>query len=488
VYPLQSALGTLLSSLKTHQDTLKEIAFKDPLTGLPNRRHFWDHLSVCLHSHKRNQRPFALMVIDLDGFKSVNDRLGHEAGDILLTQVSQTLRASIRQEDFLARLGGDEFTLILRDCDDPMTPKRIAKNITNALDRTFSLAGEEVQVGASIGIAMAPEDSRDAHELTRLADKAMYIAKRQVNKRYAFWQEALNELCDNLAHDEDIVMQALDQQALSIRLAPQHRFSKSQQIVGAQAFPSFTHADKEQAFAGQTLSRTIEEVIMQSDSPTLILRYHQWFFAELSQLIQHWKKTPGLANALLPITLQLAPDKLQLTHFVNAFKDALRQVHFTTADVIIQMHEHTLNRLHHLPAASLGDPLNHHFFSQLQVALTINDLPDAYTILNKAPNALVKRLHICTLEQSADQIIESMQANTTSASLAAANSVFKFAQQFGCEIYVSHINEGTTWHQFRKLGANIGQGAFLSRDDLAPELESKINQTLALSTGSETAS
>lgn len=474
---LTQAIISLFSTIQENEDKLREIAFNDPLTSLPNRRHFWEHLTVSLHSLKRNQRPIALIVIDLDGFKCVNDRLGHEIGDKLLAQVSQAMRTCIRQEDFLARLGGDEFTLILRDCDNPAIPKRIAQKILKALDRTFAIGDENIRVGASMGIALAPQDSRDPQELTRFADKAMYVAKSQGKGCYAFWHDALNQLCDNLAHDEKIVLKALEHKALSIQLTPQHRFDNSRNIIGVQAHPTFTHADSTLAFEGQTLSRSIEEVIMQSDSPKLLLGYHNWFFTHLSELIQRWKKEPQLAKSLLPITLTLAPHKLQLTCFVHAFKDALRQGTLSTADVIIQMHEHTLNRLHHLPIASLADPLNQKFFSELQVALTIEDLPDAYTILNKAPNILVKRLHLSAFEQNAAQLAENMQFGPDIDKQTGANNIFKFAQSFGCEIAVTHIDEASTFHQFRKLGATIGQGTYLSHTTLASNIQEKVHNT-----------
>lgn len=475
---LTQGIIALFTAIQENEDKLREIAFNDPLTSLPNRRHFWEHLTISLHSLKRNHRPLALMLIDLNGFKAVNDRLGHEVGDALLAEVSQAMRTCIRQEDFLARLGGDEFTLILKDCDNPAIPKRIAQKILKALDRTFTIGDEHIRVGASMGIALAPQDSRDPQELTRFADKAMYVAKRQGKRHYAFWHDALNQLCDNLAQDESLILSALEQNALCIQLTLQHRFNKNRTIIGAQAHPTFTHADSALAFEGQELSRTIEEVIMQSDSPKLLLSYHNWFFKQLSQLIQHWKQNPILANALLPITLQLAPHKLQLTCFVHAFKEALRQGQLNTSDVIIQMHEHTLNRLHHLPVASLADPLNQQFFSQLQVALTIEDLPDAYTILNKAPNILVKRLQISAFEQNPDQLAANMQFSPDANNRTAANNIFKFAQSFGCEICVSHIDEANTYHQFRKLGATIGQGAYLSQTTLANRIEEALNKTI----------
>jgi diguanylate cyclase (GGDEF)-like protein len=465
--PLRDAIAALLHTVRQHQGRLKQIAFNDPLTNLPNRRHFWEYLTISLHNHKRTQRPLALMLIDLDGFKAVNDQQGHEIGDELLTQVSRAIRTCIRQEDFLARLGGDEFTLILRDCDDPNTAKRIAQKITKALDHAFTIGDEDIRVGASIGIALAPADSKDPKELIRFADKAMYAAKRQKDRRYAFWQEAMNQLCDNLALDETLILKALNEDALKIELILQHLFTQQRPVIGALAYATFRHADSAQILAGQQLARTVEEVIMQSDSPKLLLRYHEWLFQTLSEHIQHWKKNPALADALLPITLQLAPHKLQLSCFVHALKEAINQGKLSTDDVMIQMHEDTLNRLHHLPIASLADPINQLFFSQLQVTLVIDELTDAYTILNKAPNVLVKRLQFSALQHTTAQLkTNALKPGMTSTEGLTTNSavknIFKFAQDFGCDICITHIDEASTWHDYRKLGATIGQGSFLS--------------------------
>ncbi|MEJ2669105.1 MAG: diguanylate cyclase, partial [Gammaproteobacteria bacterium] len=305
-----------ITAINTHNDQLKEIAFNDPLTGLPNRRHFWEHLTVSVHRLKRTHKPIAVLLVDLDGFKAVNDRLGHEIGDALLTEVARTMRTCLRQEDFLARLGGDEFTLVLRDCDDPVVPKRIAQKILHALDRTFTIEGEDIRIGASIGIAMAPFDGRETHELTRMADKAMYLAKRRGKSRFAFWSESLNQFSDNLAHDESIILQAIEHNALNLQLVPQHDFSAQRSIVGIEAVTTLRHDA-----STPHLSRSVEEVIMQSDNAKLLLRYHSWLFKEISTLISRWKANPRYHKTLLPLTVQLAPHKLQLTCCVHAYKE-----------------------------------------------------------------------------------------------------------------------------------------------------------------------
>lgn len=175
--------------LRRTEARLREAAYRDPLTGLPNRLMFQEQLRLDMAHATQYDRKLALMFLDLDRFKAINDTLGHDAGDLLLKQVADALSGSIRGGDLVARLAGDEFTLILSDVEDADDVRVVAERIVAALSRPFDLNGVSVQAGASIGIALFPSDGTEIAALLKKADVAMYLAKRKQNG-YQFYAEA----------------------------------------------------------------------------------------------------------------------------------------------------------------------------------------------------------------------------------------------------------------------------------------------------------
>lgn len=176
-----------ITRIKESEDQLRLMAHHDPLTQLPNRTLFNLRLEHTLEQAKRHNTRFALLFIDLDRFKQVNDSLGHIAGDELLVALTRRVRQRVRQEDTFARLGGDEFVILLEHMEHDETAARLARDIITLIDAPFPLAGgQEARVGASIGIARYPEDGRDATELLGKADTAMYAAKEAGRDTYRF--------------------------------------------------------------------------------------------------------------------------------------------------------------------------------------------------------------------------------------------------------------------------------------------------------------
>jgi len=166
------------------QRRLAHLAFHDPLTELPNRALFYDRLGQALAQAKRGGERFGLLVLDLDGFKAVNDLHGHEAGDALLVAVGRRLRLSVRESDTVARMGGDEFVVLLRDLRDEAAATAVAGKILAALAGPFALGNGECRVGASIGVCLSPEDGEDMETLLGRADAAMYESKARGKNRF----------------------------------------------------------------------------------------------------------------------------------------------------------------------------------------------------------------------------------------------------------------------------------------------------------------
>lgn len=168
------------------------LAYFDALTGLPNRQLFNDRLNQALTHAQRYDHKVALLFIDLDGFKTINDTLGHEIGDLLLQAVSRRLEDCLRKSDTVARMGGDEFTCILPNIEYSGDIKTVATKINAALSEPFELKGHEINISGSIGASLYPDDAIDADDLINKADKAMYDVKRRGRDDFRFFAESFN--------------------------------------------------------------------------------------------------------------------------------------------------------------------------------------------------------------------------------------------------------------------------------------------------------
>jgi diguanylate cyclase (GGDEF)-like protein/PAS domain S-box-containing protein len=183
------ATMTDITSRKKAEERLRFRADHDALTGLPNRNLFDDRLRTATVKARRHGDRFALMLVDLDRFKSVNDRLGHLAGDALLVEVGQRLQACVRASDTVARLGGDEFAVVLEEVDGPDAVREVAARICADMARPFELAEGQAQIGASVGVVLGPDDAANATELMRRADAALYAVKKGTRGAFRFYEE-----------------------------------------------------------------------------------------------------------------------------------------------------------------------------------------------------------------------------------------------------------------------------------------------------------
>jgi diguanylate cyclase (GGDEF)-like protein len=168
---------------KQNETWLQYIAHHDPLTDLPNRELFHDRLQTALSRARRNKERLAVLYIDLDGFKQVNDGYGHAVGDLLLQEVAQRIRRCLRESDTVGRIGGDEFVVLLNNITLPEHGAVVAEKIRAILERPFELAGQRLHISSSIGVAVCPEHGDDNKQLIRHADEAMYAAKKNGGNR-----------------------------------------------------------------------------------------------------------------------------------------------------------------------------------------------------------------------------------------------------------------------------------------------------------------
>ncbi|BCU07958.1 putative bifunctional diguanylate cyclase/phosphodiesterase [Allochromatium tepidum] len=226
--------------LRETSERLDYLAHHDALTGLPNRTYFQERLEQCLQRARRYRRQFALLFLDLDRFKEVNDTLGHHVGDALLCRVAEVLSAQIRTVDTIARLGGDEFVVILEDIPAPRFVAHFVDRVMEEFDRPFQVEGREFFVTVSIGISLYPSDGREFETLVRHADIAMYQAKKAGRNGFSFFEPTMSEgAAERLRLEHDLRL-ALQRDEFILYYQPQVDLTTGE-LIGVEALCRWRH-------------------------------------------------------------------------------------------------------------------------------------------------------------------------------------------------------------------------------------------------------
>lgn len=232
----------LQAELITTRESLRVQATHDPLTGLPNRLLFSDRLTQRLAQARRVGQSLAVMYLDLDRFKIINDTLGHNFGDLLLQGVAERLTACLRDTDTLARMGGDEFTVILADVEQPEEAAVVARKILDALSGPFFLGGREFFITASVGISIYPADGADVETLVKNADSAMYQAKEDGRNRYHLFTESLNAAALETMTLENSLRKALEREEFLVYYQPRVDIETGR-VLGSEALVRWQHPE-----------------------------------------------------------------------------------------------------------------------------------------------------------------------------------------------------------------------------------------------------
>ena len=339
-------------------------AYHDILTDLPNRVLFKDRLGLAVLQAKRNDASLALMFIDLDRFKLVNDTLGHAIGDKLLQQAAVRLKACLRSGDTLARLGGDEFTAVLPELSDRQDAVLIAEKFLECLRQPFQLAGQSVHISASIGIAIYPGDGESTDELIRNSDIAMYQMKAEGKNGYSFFDRSmLDASCQKIELEHSLRL-ALERGELEMYYQPQVDV-RTQKIVGAEALMRWNHPERGFLGAGDFLPFAEEN--------GLIIPITDWMLEAICLDLLDWNAAGGEPVRL---SLNLSPQYLDRGDFFDKLKNALTLHHINASQIEVEVTE---NICIHNPQTAI-EQLNK--LCQLGVSVAIDDFGTGYSSLS----------------------------------------------------------------------------------------------------------
>jgi len=322
-----SAIERDISARKQAEQRIHYLAQHDVLTGLPNRMLCHDRIGQALSHAHRNRSKVAVLFLDLDGFKHINDSLGHQVGDQLLQQAAQRLQQCLREGDSVARLGGDEFVLTLPAIGDSANAMPIADKILQALREPFGVGQHQLHVTGSIGISLYPADGADTATLMRAADSAMYHAKHMGRDNYQFFTEQLNATAQRRLLVANLLYQALARRELTLHYQPQVNL-ESGQIVAAEALLRW-----QQPQLGLVEPR---EFIKVAEDTGLIVPIGEWVLRTACQQLLQWRQS---GYPYLNLAVNLSLQQIRRGEFVALIGSILKETGLPAAALGIDISE-----------------------------------------------------------------------------------------------------------------------------------------------------
>jgi diguanylate cyclase (GGDEF)-like protein/PAS domain S-box-containing protein len=420
-------LAAIAIERKRIEEKLQHQAAYDALTGLPNRRMFGDRLREEIARASRNDGTVAVMFIDLDHFKEVNDTLGHHVGDSLLVEVGHRIRALVRETDVVARLGGDEFVVILPDCADTDQLQRIASSVLQSMCKPLAVGGHTVYVSASAGIASYPSDAASVEQLITYADRAMYAAKEEGRNDYRFFtlpmhQEAKSRLL--LAND---LRQAVSRGQLQLWLQPivdlgSGRVDKAEALIRWQhPVHGMVRPDLFIPIAEET--GTIGEI-------------GDWVFRQAALAASRWREQRG--GAPCQVSVNVSPRQFSSATMVDSWIATLEQLALPARCIVIEITEGLLLA----DRAGIVDKLAR--LRQAGMELALDDFGTGYSAM-----AYLKKFNIDYLKIDRSFVRD---LNTDPSDRAIAEAIVVMARKLGLKT----IAEGVETPEQSKLLATVG--------------------------------
>ncbi len=383
-FPLQNQKGEIIgfrgvgrdvTERKRMEDEIKYQGTHDALTGLSNRLMFGQILNHAIQSAKRFTRQFAVLFIDLDRFKTINDTLGHEAGDQLLLEISVRLKQTLRATDFIARLGGDEFIILIEEVDDASHVATVAHKILNSVLKPMTIIEQECRITASIGICMYPNDAQDEQSLMKNADLAMYMAKEEGKNNFQFYSEDIQSKSLEHLSIETNLRFALERNELSLHYQAKVDF-RTNAITGVEALLRWQNPHL--GFVTPT------QFIPVAEETGLIVPIGNWVLRTACNQNVAWQQQ-GLPPVCIAVNLsvrQLTDDNL-IDDISKALQDSGMEPHLLELEITESMMMRNPDRM----IAVLAK------IKSLGVRLAIDDFGTGYSSL-----AQIKHFHVDTLK------------------------------------------------------------------------------------------
>jgi diguanylate cyclase (GGDEF)-like protein/PAS domain S-box-containing protein len=434
------AFGCLVQDVTERLNTERTIHFMahhDALTGLPNRRLLQDRLNQAIMQARRTRRYVAVLFLDLDRFKFVNDTLGHDTGDYILKDVARRLQGAIRAGDTVAREGGDEFIVLLPDLDKPESAKLVADKIVQTLAAPFDSGGQELHVTTSIGISYFPNDATDVQQLLKHADSAMYQAKEAGRNTVRFYTSDLNFLLQKRMEVESKLRRALEQNEFRLRYQPLIDVNTGK-LLGFEALLRWMDPQMGEIYPGDFLYIT-EEL-------GLIIPLGDWVFASVCAQLNQWQ-----ANGLPPVTvsINLSPRQFMSRRIVPSMEKILAATGANPACIELEVSETLLMRNLEQSIERLQE------FAQLKLRVTIDDFGVGYSSLGQ-----LSRLpsHSIKLDRS---FVADLPGNINTS--AVTEAIISMARRLGRRVIAEGVETESQLSFLRQQRCDVYQGFLHSR-------------------------
>ncbi len=428
-------------------------AYHDLLTRLPNRALFKDRLELAITQARRSGQKLAVMFLDLDRFKVVNDTLGHAMGDRLLQAVTHRLERCLRKGDTLSRFGGDEFTLLLPAIRNPEDARQIAKKLIKALRAPFQLGEHEVFVGVSIGIAIYPDAGDCMDQLIQNADIAMYHVKARGKDGYRFYSETMSIDSANRLNLERDLRLALERNELRVFYQPQV-CSSDNRIVGLEALVRWQHPERGLLFP--------RDFLPLAEETRLIGQLSEQVLDQAFQDVGHWIRS---GHGDLRLAVNLSPVQVEHPKFVETLMQRVRAHNFPAGNLEIEITEHVIMN----DLDQISQKLRE--LAALGVRIAIDDFGTGYSSLN-----YLHRLPIHTLKVD-QSFVKGMRSGEDGACI--VNAIVAMAHGLKLEIVAEGVETDQQLTYLRSLGCHQVQGFFYGPAEPAARIAVTLEQTLA---------
>ena len=434
-----------ISARKDAQARIQFMALHDPLTLLPNRVYLKDRLDSLLAQARCNQRLMAVLFIDLDNFKTVDDSLGHHAGDLLLREIALRLSAAVRQGDIVARLGGDEFVVVLAEVANSDDAARVAAKLMAMVNAAVTLEGRKLSVSPSIGISVFPMDGDSADDLIRHADAAMYHAKDSGRNNYQFFAPNLLERALDMLSQESLLREAVASNQFVLHCQPQLCIADGT-LTGMEALVRWQHPHR--GLVGPA------DFIAFAEARGLIAGIGRWVVFEACRQIKQWHDGGA---ARVPVATNLSAIEFKQRDLVQSIASALQAAGLEPRYLEIELTESVL--LGH--GTEVLDTLT--ALKALGVGLAIDDFGTGYSSL-----AYLKRYPIDRLKIDRSFVRDLL---VDADNLAIVTAIIQMAHSLKLVTVAEGVESRAQLDALRQLGCRQFQGFLVSRPLAAPALE-----------------